>query len=131
MTNEEDFKGFKVGDVVAIFNYWDQYIATADVIKVSPKRGDITVKTRIRKAESTYKSDGYQRVGGYERASYIVHLTDEVKKEIADTRVVSACKQYLKKVEAKLTPDMARDLLKVMKKYNIVSVPKPVDTKEA
>lgn len=125
--NEEDFK---VGDVVAIFNGWDKYIATADVIKVSPKRGDITVKTRIRKAESTYKADGYQRVSAYERASYIVHLTDEVKKEIADTRVVSACKQYLKKVEEKLTPDMARDLLEVMEKYNIVSVPKPVDTKE-
>lgn len=125
--NEE---GFKVGDVVAVFNGWDKYVATADVVKVSPKRGDITVKTRILKAEYTYKSDGYQRLSGYERAGYIVHLTDEVKKEIADTRVVSACKQYLKTAEAKLTPDMARDLLEVLKKYNIVVKMKPVDTKE-
>ena len=108
---------FKLGDVVAVYNGYDKYVATADVVSVSRKRGDITVCTKIRKARYVYDKDGHQRGDRWERLGYIVPMTADVQKDINDERTMNACKRALKEVESKLTPDMARDILTTLDKY--------------
>lgn len=104
----EDRDMFKVGDRVSL----NRTVYFGTVVSVSPKRRDVTVDFGHFKA--VYDSDGWRKGQRSWDTEYIVPVTEELRKKLADEAAVSKCKRLMHEMQSKITADQARRIIAIL-----------------
>ena len=102
---------FQVGQTVVRYSYGD-ITAIGTIIKISPKRKDITVE--FKNFTETFDSTGYKR----ERwaSCQIAPMTDEIKRELADKSIIRLCISTFEKAKSNLSVESAKAILEILTK---------------
>lgn len=104
---EERTTKFCVGDKVICKD------SVGTVIKITPKRKDITVD--FENYTSVFGADGWTH-GDVWNMDHITKWTPEDQKKIDDASAIRRCRNLFDKASMKkiLTPDMAREIIKIL-----------------
>ena len=107
---------FKVGEKVSV----DMSSHIGTVIRISQKRGDITVEFKYPNNSYTKVFDKFGREKNGDRYSIhrIYPLTEELSRKIANNVVIATCLVEFEKRKKNLTAEKAERIIKILREEN-------------